>query len=171
MQCTGGTGTFSSKSPSPGSLAQGFSPARTPQCWLLGCPLAASNKNRGSASRWGLYLSNRPVTPANSLGRRHLRGPRGAAHTKAPCASQPRDGQPRSAAAHAGREGAGVQRSPASPEIRTPSPRCPRSAHLPSACHIRTPKAGTRVRDAQTTRKKFVLSPRCALNASRPKSG
>lgn len=27
MQCSGGAGTFSSKSPSPGSLAQGFSPA------------------------------------------------------------------------------------------------------------------------------------------------
>lgn len=101
----------------PGNLTQGFSPARMPQCWHSCSSLAFSKKNRGSASRRSLPL---PVQPprhdAHRSGQAAFTRSEGSHHTKAPCASALRDGQPGRQAPHPGTAG----RAP--PPRRAPQP-------------------------------------------------
>lgn len=115
--------------------------------WLLCCPLGFSNKNReaGRAAGVSLYLSNRPVMPATTLGRRHLRGPRGVTHTKAPCASALQDWQPEHRAPHPGRVGRATPQS--RDQHPQPSPSTERLSPLPGlriglllACHNPHPR-------------------------------
>lgn len=144
----------------PASLAQGFSPARQPQCVALALPSPTKTEARRAAGV-SLYLSNRPVMPATAPGRRHLRGPRGVTHTKAPCASKLPDRQPGRRAPHP------VPRT-APPTLTLhkealPAPWLKDGAPLGSP-QPAPPEAGTRARDAHATPSKFALSPRCALN-------
>lgn len=131
----------------PGILAQGFSPAREPQCLALVLPSRLlQQKQRGWANRRSLPLPVQPpVMPATTLGRQHLRGPRGVTHTKAPCASGLQDRQPERRAPHPRRVGRATPQSrdqhpQPSPSTGRPSPLPGLRLGLVLACHNPHPR-------------------------------
>lgn len=99
--------------------------------------------------------------PATARGRRHLRGPRGVTHTKAPCASKLPERQPGRRAPHPVPRTAAPTLTLHKEAIPVPWLKDGAPLGLPQPA---PPEAGTRARDVHATPSKFALSPRCALN-------
>lgn len=160
----------------PGSLAQGFSPAGTPPRWLRCCPVAFSNKNREArrAALVSLYLSNRPVTPANYSERAggiyEVRGESPTQRRLVPLRS-------RTGSLGAGHRTPAGKAPPARQVPRYAPPPLHRKAistpRLNDGAPLGLPQLAPQrqaqeLGGAQATPKKFALPPHCALHASRP---
>lgn len=159
----------------PGILAQGFSPAREPQCLALVLPSRLlQQKQRGWASRRSLPLPVQPPRHAcDYSGQAAFTRSEGShPHKDALCLCAPGPAAGASGTAPPqGRESDPPIPRPAPPTLTLhreaiPTPGFKDRARLGLPQPAPSEAGSTRTRGAQTTPRKLALSARCALNAS-----